>query len=212
MTVILCASCAPARFVAPLPEHHYAATASLGGPLITFSKMTIPMPLTSLAGGYGLDSNTTVFAGLHTTTLLFKDLQLDLGGLYQFLSPKDLRPGLSASAVLNIAHALRDGSSKVWPEIDANAYWHYMSNDNLLYIGSSNWFELASTRSDNEPQPHHWIANFELGHIFDGEHWQYVTEIKYLAAGVANVPNAVEYHGLSGNGSFGVYLALTRKF
>ncbi len=209
---LLFAACSPVRFVTPIPAEHYAASASLGGPLITFSGATIPMPLTSLAAGYGLSSNTSLFAGLHTTALLFHDIQLDIGALRELLPQDGWRPGVSASAVANLALALRDGSFKFWPELNANAYWHYMSNGNLLYVGSSNWFELASTRSDGESQPQHWVPNLQCGHVFDGENWQYTTEIKYLAVGVMNLPSVVEYHGLSGNGSFGVYLALTRKF
>lgn len=205
-------SCAPARFVEPIPEGHWNATASLGGPLFDFAGTTIPMPLTSLAAGYGVTDKTTAFAGLHTTALLFDDMQLDLGALQEIISQEHFVPAVSISPALNLLFAMRDGSFRAWPEADVNFYWHYGSVGNLIYINSSNWFELSSTRADNEPQTTHWIANFGLGHRFEGEHWEYITELKYLAAGMPNLPNAVGYHGIGGNGAFGVYLGLTRKF
>jgi len=210
--LLLAASCAPARFVEPVPEGHWNATASLGGPIFDLGNTTIPMPLTSLAAGYGISDKTTAFAGLHTTALLFDDLQLDLGALQEISSQVHLVPAISISPVLNLLLAMRDGSFRVWPEMDVNLYWHYGSAGNLIYINSSNWFELSSMHADNEPQTTHWIANFGLGHRFEGEHWEYITELKYLAAGMPNLPNAVGYHGIGGNGAFGVYLGLTRKF
>jgi hypothetical protein len=210
--ILLCAACAPTRFVEPVAKDHWDATASLGGPLITFDSLVIPMPLTSLAVGYGLTENTTLFGGLHTTALAFNDIQLDLGALRQVIAQDHLTPAISIEPVANIVYAMRDGAIRLWPELDANFYWHYIANNNLIYVSSSNWFELSGTRADDAAQSNHWIKNFALGHIFDGEHWQYVTELKYLQAGTPNQPGPVEYHGISSNGAFGVYLALTRKF
>ncbi len=208
----LLVACAPTRFVEPVPKEHINVTVALGGPLFDFANTTIPMPLSSVAAGYGLTDQTTLFAGLHTTALLFKDLQLDLGGLKEVLRQDHLAPGMSISPVANVFLAMRDGSFRVWPEVDVNAYWHYGKSGNMIYLTSGNWFELSSTRADGEPQQDHWIANVGLGHRFEGANWEYTTELKYLALGIANTPNAVGYHGIGGNGTFGIYLAFTRKF
>lgn len=210
--IALATSCAPTRFVEPVAEHHYAVVASLGGPLITYSDLTIPMPLTALTAGYGYSQDLTVFGSLHTTALLFKDLQVDAGILQRLLDQDGLRPGISVSPVANFVIALRDGRAKFWPELDANLHWHYDHSGNLAYAGSTNWFELSATRAHDEPQEHHWIPSIQIGHIFDGDNWQYTTELKYLAVGISNVPNVVEYHGIAEHGGLAVYLALTRKF
>jgi hypothetical protein len=212
LLLLTATACAPTRFVQPLPKDHYAATASLGGPLFTFSDMTIPMPLSSLAVGYGIADKTTIFGGLHTTALAFKDIQLDLGAVHELLAQDKFIPAISVAPVANVITAMRDGAFRIWPEVDLNFYWDYISNGNLIYVTSGNWFELSGTRADDAEQTNHWLMNFGLGHIFSSEHWQYTTVFKYIAAGLANEPSPVEYHGLSGNGTFGVYLALTRKF
>jgi hypothetical protein len=211
-TLLAMTACAPTRFVQPLQKDHYAATASLGGPLITFSDMTIPMPLTSLALGYGVADKTTIFGGLHTTALAFEDIQLDLGAVHELLTQDKYIPAISIAPVANAVLAIRDGAFRLWPEVDLNFCWDYLGNGNLIYFSSNNWFELSSTRADDAEQEIHWLKNVAFGHIFDSEHWQYTTEIKYLLAGQPNQPSPVDYHGISGNGTFGIYLSLTRKF
>ncbi len=206
------ASCAPTRFVDPIPAGHTDLTAALGGPFIDYGSTTILMPLISVAGGYGCSDKLTAFGGLGITSLLFDDLQLDLGAVQEVLPQDRLQPGISVSPVANLLLAMRDGSFRFWPEADINFYWHYGTGGNLIYVTSSNWFDLTSTRPDNEPQTHHWFSNIALGHRFEGEHWQYITELKYLEAGMSNTPNAVGYHGIEGHGAFGIYLGLTRKF
>jgi hypothetical protein len=210
--LLLSNSCAPTRFVAPLPESHYAVTAAVGGPLITYSGATIPMPLSSVAVGYGYTARTSFFAGIHTTALLFKNMQLDIGSVHELVAQHAWQPGVSVSPVANFVLALRDGMFKFWPQLDLNSYWHYNSAGSLIYLGLNNWFELAGTRAHDETQPHHWIVSPQIGHVFNATDWQYITEVKYLAAGIANTPNVVEYHGISGHGTFGIYLGLTRKF
>lgn len=210
--ILVFASCAPTRFVEPIPTGHADVTAVLGGPLFDYANTTIPMPLLSVAGGYGFSDKTTAFAGLGITSLLFDNIQLDLGAVHEILHQDKLQPGISVSPVVNLLLAMRDGSFRFWPEADINFYWHYGSSGNLIYVTSSNWFDFTSTRADNEPQTHHWFSNIGLGHRFEGENWQYITELKYLEAGMPNTPNAVGYHGVDGHGAFGIYLGLTRKF
>src|SRR5438045_2955657 len=106
-SLLVMTACAPTRFVQPLPKDHYAATASLGGPLITYSDMTIPMPLSSLALGYGIGDKTTVFGGLHTTALAFKDIQFDLGAVHELLAQDKYIPAISVAPVVNLVLATR---------------------------------------------------------------------------------------------------------
>ncbi len=170
------------------------------------------MPLTSVAAGYGYSDKLTLSGGLQTTSLLFDDLQLDLGALQELNQQDQFIPAVSVCPVANLFLAMRDGSFRIWPEGDVNFYWHYGSSGNLIYLTSSNWFDLTSSRADDEPQTRHWVTNIGLGHRFEGTHWQYTIEAKYLEVGIPNTPNAVGYHGVDGNGAFGIYLGLTRKF
>jgi hypothetical protein len=60
----LFSSCAPARFVKPLEKDQQAINLSVGGPLIEYGSLVIPMPLLTAAYGYGLDSTLTGFGAV----------------------------------------------------------------------------------------------------------------------------------------------------
>src|ERR1044071_5298534 len=73
------ASCAPTRFVKPLNAKQKAVNLSLGGPLIDYSDLTIPMPFLTATYGYGFDSTLTGFGSLNITSALYGNLHLELG-------------------------------------------------------------------------------------------------------------------------------------
>ena len=96
--VIAISSCAPSRYVRPLDEGQKAITGNLGGPLIKFSGMTIPLPLTAISLGYGLKDDLTIYGGMHTTALSFGVIQGELGVVKEFVKPDSLnkfKPGFS---------------------------------------------------------------------------------------------------------------------
>ncbi len=62
LIITLVVSCAPTRFVKPLAKKQQAVNLSGGGPLITYSKLIIPMPFVTAAYGYGIDSTLLVLA------------------------------------------------------------------------------------------------------------------------------------------------------
>ena len=229
ISTLCVAACAPQHFVRPITADTYEVSAGLGGPIINFAGTKIPMPFLEINAGYGVTKNTTAFAGLNATSLLYGTAQLDLGATTAVIGSTKEVWQLTATPAANLAIGLREGAVKVWPELDVNLVWSYeveprpageIENDDLrlqkppgdyAYLGIVNWFELASTRHHGEPQPTHWIPSVALGHCWIGKDWRYTIEGKYLAPFTQNTPNPVEYNGLGGNGSFGIYLGLGRK-
>ena len=53
--------------------------------MIGFGGLTIPIPLTTVGAGYGLQDNLTLHGHLHTTSLLYGTLQMDAGATYALL-------------------------------------------------------------------------------------------------------------------------------
>ena len=205
-------SCAPSRFVEPLGEDKQAVGINFGGPLIDFGG-TIPIPLSSIVYGRGIDSNLTVFASLHTTSLAFYNLQTDIGASYRLLSQKGYIPAVSASLALNIVYDFNDNNSKTWPELDINAYWNYGKHNNYFYIGMSNWFELAPVRVHGEKQMKRWIFNPHIGHVYKTDNFQYTFEMKFLAPNISHEKAFIPYKSITGNnGATGVYLSVRRTF
>ncbi len=205
-------SCTPARFVKPLEKGQLAIGADLGGPLIGFADVTIPVPLTNLNAGYGISEKTTGFAGIHTTALAFATLQLDAGAVHAFALPEGFRPGISASAAANVMVGLRGGGARLFPQLDINAFWEYGQGKRLVYLGLANWFEPAQSRAHGEDQPAHWLPCLQLGHVFTGRNWDFTIEFKQLAFNQDKRDIVVDYKGFGNKGAGGLYFGVRRKF
>ncbi len=206
--VVFLQSCAPSRFVQPLEKNEISLGGSLGGPVIDFGA-PIPMPISSVEIGYGLDTNFTIFGALHTTAAVFGNLQLDIGGTYQFLEQKNYRPALSVSPSVNFIYDVADKVGKLWPVLDLNAFWNYGDRRNYFYVGFNNYFELSSTTANDQPQPYNWLFNPQIGHIIKGKNqqWELTTEFKFLAPYIDNSYAFIPYKSLLGSrGATGFFI------
>ncbi len=205
-------NCAPSRFVKPLEKKQSAASFSFGGPLIRFAGAPIPIPFSTLSYAYGINNRVTAFAGLHSTSLLFGNGQVDLGstiGLFE----KPNKFGCSATPALQMAYSIRNrGAARLWPSLDLNTYFHFNDQPSYLYAGVNAWFELSSLKAHNETQQRHLIPNLQLGYTIVKTKWQHQFELKYLGIGIPNLPGVVDYIGIQHKGTFGIYYSLTRKF
>lgn len=207
-TIWLVQSCAPSRFVEPLQKKELSIGGCLGGPVIDFGG-PIPMPLTSIEVGYGLDTHLTAFGGLHSTAAFFGNLQMDLGVSYQFLEQKKYIPNLSVSPSVNFVYDFGDKTGKLWPILDVNAFWNYGQRRNYFYLGVNNYFELSGTMANDQPQKTHWLFNPQIGHITKGkqENWQLTTEIKFLGPNLDNSKAFIPYKSLTGtHGATGFFI------
>lgn len=213
LTFLLCA-CSASRLVKPLPEKKLGISCNMGGPLIKFGSATIPIPLSSVSAAYGLKNHTTVFGSLHTTALLFGVGFIDLGMTRSLVKPKGCIPGFSVSPMINLSTDFRKFNSKLWPQLDLNAYWDYgKSKNHFFYLGFNNWFELARKLPDTEQkQEHHWFLSPQIGNTFVTPKWRYTLEMKWSAANVNSSYNVGNYIGIKEKGALGVYVSIMRYF
>lgn len=213
--LLLLFACTPSRFVKPLAKNEMQVNLSLGGPVINLSGSYIPVPLTTICGGYGIDSNTTVFGSIHTTSALFGNLQNDIGVVRNIAHQKGCRLGISAIAAINtMAHFGKGGNSfNLFPQFEANIYWTYGKKKNFVYAGLSNWFNFSGTRAHNESQPFSVIMSPQLGHTFNGSKWNFILEYKMIAPYISNKDIVISYlPALGAMGATGIYFGVTRKF
>ena len=190
LILVFASACAPTRLVKPLAKHQKVINASIGGPVVHFSGLVIPTPFTTVTGAYGLTDKTTVFGSLHPTSALFGVFQMD--------------------AVLNFATSGKD--TKLWPQLDVNAYWNYKQRPNFFYAGVSTWFEFAAVKAHNEVQSQHVFPNFQLGHSWIKPKADYQVEVKYLGSNFSNRDIVVDYVGVARKGALGVYFSFSKKF
>jgi len=209
---VLTQYCAPARFVKPLAKKHQALAASFGGPLINFSGAPIPVPFTTIGYGYGLTDGITCYGNLHTTSLMFRNFQADLGATIK-LYEKEKKYGISISPALQIARSfVYNNTLRVWPNLDANAYFHFKERDSYFYTGINTWFELSGFKAHNEPVSQHVLPNLNVGYVFVHPKWSHQFQLGYMGLGIANLPNVAGYIGLAGTGALSVHYSLVRKF
>ena len=213
--IVFAGSCSPVRFVKPLQKNEKAVSFNIGGPLIGFAGTTIFVPFTALTYAHGINDKTTTFGSLHTTSLLFGNLQSDVGVLRE-LMPYDTAnpfiPGISASVVANLIYGTSANVFKIWPEADVNFYWDLNKKRHFLYAGVANWFETSAHKSHDEIQTQRWIVSPQIGISGNGPKWISQLEVKFLAPNISNKNIVVEYRSLGNKGAIGVYYSITRKF
>lgn len=208
IALIFIYSCAPSRYVEPLKHKELAVGISFGGPVIDFGG-PIPIPLTSIDAGYGIDTNLTVFAALHTTSLFFGDFQTDFGMTYRFLKQKKYIPNLSVSPSINIIKSFSEDAFKLWPVLDLNAYWNYGERNNYFYLGVNNYIELSKTIALEQPQIQRVLWNPQIGHIIKGKKkpWQLSLEMKFLGPNIDNTKSFIDYKSILINkGAAGIFV------
>lgn len=213
LALLALGSCAPTRFVEPLEEKQHAVGFTFGGPLIEFGG-TIPVPLSGIQYGYGIKKNLTAFGALHTTSAVFGNLQLDAGVTYQFLEQKGAIPNLSVTPALNFITNFQTGTTRLWPQVDVNAFWHFSQKKHFVYAGLGNWFVLSGKRAHNEPSLRRWVMNPQIGATFKlGESWMLTAETKFLAPLTNKSMEFVPYQSVFGNyGATGAYIGITKTF
>lgn len=210
--ILIFSSCAPSRFVKPLDKKQQALNLSLGGPLINYSSLTIPMPFLTATYGYGIDSTLTGFGSLNITSAVYGNLQMEIGATKRLLKQQGYFPAISINPVANIIYRNKD-ASRLYPELDINAYWDHNNGRNFFYIGASNWFELKQKRAFDERQQNHWLITPMLGETFVRKKWNYTVEAKIITPGLLNNKSPVEYKTPLGNhGALGIYFSVSRKF
>lgn len=208
-------ACTSQKIVKPLDRGQQQISANLGGPLIGFGGLIIPIPLTSINYARGLSDSLTLHGGLQTTALLYKTIQLDAGVTYGLLECHGWKPGLSVSGSLNFLADMREGNARLYPQLDANLYWDYGKN-HFMYVGSTNWIELRNTKAHDRPQEQRLLTGIQFGNTWVTNKWSFTAESKWLAPTRSSLYSVVDYksYNIGGEprGAVGIYLGVARRF
>lgn len=205
-------NCAPSRFVKPLAKNQNALAVNLGGPLIHFGNAVTPVPFTSLMFGRGITNKTTAFGSLHLTSLLFGNIQTDIGVCQQIYKNDSLKFGFTMTPAVNMVYGTWQKEFRAWPQLDMNVYKDILKQRAFIYLGLTNWFELSSKKAHNEPISNYIFINPHIGITRITKKWSYTFETKFLQMNKKNTPNVVDYIGIKGNGAIAIYLNFVRRF
>lgn len=209
LSFFLLLSCTPSRLVKPLKKGEGALSGSVGGQLIKFGGAVIPIPYTSLNYAKGLNDRASIFGGIHTTALLFSNLQLDAGVCADIFKKEKF--AFSVSPAIQTAMSYKDYKSfRLWPSLDWNARYEFQKG--FIYTGMHNWFEFSKTRSFDSEQKKFILPGYHIGYTITKTKWQHQFEVKYILPLTPVYPGVVDYIGIQNKGAFGIYYSVCRKF
>jgi hypothetical protein len=205
-------SCAPSRLVKPLKKGDRAVNASFGGPLIRFAGVVIPIPFTSAGYAHGVGNRVSLYGNLHTTSLLFGNIQTDIGSVF-LIHEKPGIWGVTASPAIQMAWSARSMSGfRLWPSADLNLFVHPQARSSFFYAGANAWMEPGARRAHDEPRPKMFVPNLHTGYMWIGTNWNHQLEARWLGVGIPNLPGVTGYVGVGGKGALGIFYGITRVF
>ena len=203
-------SCSPTRFIEPLEKGEIAVGINAGGPIIGLAGSKIPIPLSSIYAGYGYKDNLTLYGGLHTTSLLFQTLQLDFGARREIFDGYGINPSISVAGALNGIVAFRDYTTRIYPQLDVNAYWKY--GGWRTYTGAQAWFDFYKGRTPTYGFSGFFVPALVIGQDYKWKKWQFGVEYKRLGFNVPTENSVVNYITFGGIGAQGIYLTCSKSF
>lgn len=212
LLIFLLYSCATSRYIKPLHKGEQQVSASLGGPLIGYSGVVIPVPNTSLNYGRGVTDNFTAFGSLYTTSLAYGVFQIDLGGTYRFMGNDSARYGLSASAAVNMGLDKWEWKFAAWPMLELNGYYNIGQKGSYVFAGMGSWIEWSRYKAHQIRQTEHFLLFPQAGFHWQKTKWSFEAEWRWFAPGRMNLPNAVDYRGISHQGAMGLFFSFNRRF
>lgn len=206
-------ACNSTRIVKPLAKKEVAVGLDLGGPFIDFKDAKIPIPFSSITAAYGIDSTFTAFASVYITSAVFGTIQWDMGVLKQIARPsKGYIPGFSVGTNMQMMVDAYSGNFRLYPIVDLNLYWKYLpKHQHYFYLNWGSWFDFWQ-RAHGQVNTNIYYPSFSAGHTFENKKMRYTLEAKYIAPNIGNGGTPVHFNGSGGQGAWGVYFSIYRKF
>jgi hypothetical protein len=223
--LIVAFSCSPSRHVVPLGRKERAVSASIGGPVINNSSLSVPVPLpmASVSYAYGITKKTTRIAAVHITPMIFGTYHLEAGFLREFYYNKKRKIGFTSNLMGNLIFDHNEWNVKFYPQVDVNLYWHFLGDahyfcdcpkdrglNQFIYLGATNWFELDRKDEYGISEGQRFLLNPHFGYNFGSKKMKFNLEVKYYLPYVKTASTGVDYfnpindYGAFG-GTFGIY-------
>jgi len=210
--LFMLASCAPSRFVRPLEKGEVALTGSFGGPMFKNFGTPIPVPNVTVAAGYGFNDSWTGFAGVNLLSAAFGNIHLDVGGSKRLAAPDNWRPGFTATPGMHVVLGLNENSGfRIWPTVDANAWWEYGERKHFAYAGLNAWAVLTSQGPNGAEQPQAILPGMQLGNTWSFGKMELSVEFKWTNLGTSSQDGTVDWLAVRQTGATGIQFGITKR-
>ncbi len=219
-------SCAPSRHVIPLNRKERAISVSIGGPVLINETATFPEPLVSITYAYGKTKTATRFIGVHATAANKGAYIIEYGFLKEWWFNSRRNIGFTTNMVANVGVDKSDWDVSIYPQLDANLYWHYhgdphyycdCKNDGrfmkFIYVGIGSYVRAYSKEEFKQPFNNDVIISPHFGYNIGGKQWKLNAEIKWIQPWVKNEnPDYEIWNPMGDLGTFGGYLSFYKMF
>ena len=205
-------SCSPARFIKPLEKNQKAVMAHLGGPLINFSGIPMPIPFSSIGFGYGLRDRLTVYSAWHTTSALFGNWQQEFGISFEPLSYRfpikcSIQTGVQGIQGFRMIRVLQ-----AYPTLDLNIYRELPKKSGIMYLSQRSWFNFYALKAHGESRSNVIVSGWHLGFQKNTPKYKHLIEWGWIMPQSPNQPNVVKFIGLKGQGALSIQYSITHCF
>ena len=224
--VLFIVRCAPSRHVIPLGRHERAFSVSVGGPVLEKETATYPEPLVSLTYAYGKSKNGTRILGLHATAAAEGFYIAEYGYLKEWWFNNKRNIGFTTNMVANVGLDRSDLEVSLYPQLDANLYWHYHGDPHYycdcpsdgkfmmyIYAGLATYVRAYSKEKFKIPFNNDVLVAPHIGSNFGGKKWKLNAEVKWLQPWAKNDSfNYGIWNPIGNMGTFGGYLSFYHFF
>lgn len=202
--LLLIYSCAPVRTVIPLEKGHSHVSVSAGGPLVRFSGVIIPLPLSSVCFSYGLKQRMTTNVALHTTSLMFGNLHLEGSATILAFKTESENSGFSLTPG-SYALFRYNETPFILPFTDFH-FFHKLNDKALVYVGYSHFLDVQHPHMTFSSISRWYVPSVQIGHIFQRNNLSFQVEIRYQHFLRSNENIVVNYISPSNRGALALHL------
>lgn len=137
-------TCGTVSSVTPLGKGKSAATFSSGGPVTEIFGIKMPIPYTVLRYRYGLNENTDIHTGIHTTMFIMGNIAFDLGLTRHLFQQTGLKLGVSLGLNLyGFYHMHNLKSTRIYPSLSLIGNYRLTCHNYLIYSGIQSIFQYT---------------------------------------------------------------------
>jgi hypothetical protein len=198
LSYVFLVACGHVTPVRPVPKDTVQIDVSVGGPLVSLGKLSLPVPLSTAGVRYGLGERYDVSAHAHLTSLTFGVAGLDVGTTYLARHQEGLFPALVVGGRLYGFGNLRD-APRAYLELTGSAST-LLGERFCTYVSASGLLQLAGGAP---------LWSLAVGEEVRLGRFGLQGEVRWYEPHVATRFQAVDWLAISGQGAWGFTLGVS---
>lgn len=211
LALTMAMACNVTRVVKPLEKSEHSVGAGFGGAGIVYAGAPMPIPNLNVQYAYGLDTGLTLTSGVHITSAAFGVAHADVGLAIRAYENDSSTFGITIAPAMHTLYEFRESAFRLYPQLDALAWWQYGQKPHLIYGGMGTWIELHREKAHDAVQQNEVLPWITLGHQLNRGTWNFTTEFRYMGFQHETKYLVADYISPGGRGSLGFFLGISKS-